>query len=358
MQRHKSRLYLITEIIPGMTLSKDAVTKDGRVALSAGVVLTANLIERLKYWYWDIRYINAYEPTDGDCVETGDVSGQQRFFRQYSETVGMVRTAFDQVRLENRIPIGELTELISQSVDPLLKSVGVINHLHMVRRRDDYTFHHSINVSIIAGMIGKWLGYPESKVTEIICAGMLHDVGKTQIPLEVLNKPGKLTAEEMTIMRRHPSLGRDLVQLSSTNLSDDICCGVLEHHERMDGTGYPVGMLGDQIHPYAKIIAVADIYDAMTSDRVYHRKISPFLVAEMMINEMFGRLDPEICTTFLNNLRDYFIGNVVELSDGRQGEVVHMGQFMASRPVVRTQDGAFIDLEKEKEVSIVKLVRA
>lgn len=355
MPRYKSRTYLITEIVPGMKTSKDVMTEDGKVALSEGIVLTANLIERLKNW--DISYVDVYEPVDEDIVVTHPVSVQQRFFDQYSETISSVRKAFDSVRFEKRIPIAEMTELVNQAIEPMLTSVGVINHLHMVRRQDDYTFRHLVNVSVIAGILGKWLGYSEDKIIEIIFTGILHDVGKTQIPLEILNKPGRLTAEEMAIMMRHTSLGYNLVR-SIPDIPPSIGYGVLEHHERMDGTGYPLGIVHDKIHPYAKIIAVADIYDAMTSDRVYHRKVSPFKVVEMMMGEMFGKLDPEICAVFLNNVRDYFIGNVVELNDGREGEVVYLGPFIASRPVVRTGDGEFLDLEKQKEISIVKLLRA
>lgn len=355
MPRYKSRPYLITEIMPGMKTSRDVTTEDGKIALSEGIVLTAQLIERLKYW--DISCVDVYEPVDEDGIEVQPLSAQQQFFDQYAETIRSVRKAFDNVRFGRQLPVNEMVELVNQTIEPMLKSVGIVNHLHMVRRQDDYTFHHSVNVGVIAGILAKWLGYSEKKIREIVLTGILHDVGKTQIPLEILNKPGQLTADEMAVMMRHTSLGYHLVR-SIPGIPSSIGYGVLEHHERMDGTGYPLGIVYDKIHPYAKLIAVADIYDAMTSDRVYHRKISPFKVAEMIVDEMLGKLDPEICAVFLNNVRDYFIGNVVELNDGREGEVVYLGRFIASRPVVRTSDGEFLDLEKQQEFSIVKLLRA
>lgn len=130
---------------------------------------------------------------------------------------------------------------------------------------------------------------------------------------------------------------------------------ILQHHERMDGGGYPGRLCGDDIHDYPRIIAVADIYDAMTSERVYHSKDTPFTVVEMISKDAFGKLDPAVCTVFLNNVKDYFIGNLVELSDGRKAEVVFLGQYQAARPVVRTQSGEFLDLERRKDISIIDL---
>ena len=125
----------------------------------------------------------------------------------------------------------------------------------------------------------------------------------------------------------------------------------------MNGKGYPIGLSRDKIQPFARIIAVADIYDAMTSDRVYRRKVTPYKVVEVLLNEMFATVDPVVCTTFLNNVRDYFLGNIVELSDGRIGKVVYLWNFSGAMPVVRTTDGEFIDLEKNRDIAIIKLVK-
>lgn len=238
----------------------------------------------------------------------------------------------------------------------MVESIGVINHLHMVSRQGDYTLHHSVNVALICGVLGRWLGYNERELTDLVLSGLLHDIGKTQISLEILNKPGKLSEEEMNIMQTHPSVGYKMLR-ENTNLSANICYGVLQHHERLDGSGYPFKIQGNQIHKYAKIIAIADIYDAMTSNSAYRTKATPFSVVEVMTEEMFNKLDATICTVFLNNVRDYFVGNIVKLSDGRNVEVVYLGQSAGTRPTVRTQDNQFIDLERRKDIQIVDLVK-
>ncbi|MDU2065889.1 MAG: HD domain-containing phosphohydrolase, partial [Sporomusaceae bacterium] len=177
------------------------------------------------------------------------------------------------------------------------------------------------------------------------------------IPLAVLNKPERLLDEEMAVMKMHTLYGYDLLK-NVPGISKQVLAGVVQHHERLDGTGYPFGLAAEKIEPFGRIIAVADIYDALTSDRVYHKKTTPFAVVELLIEEMFGALDPTVCTVFLNNVRDYFLGNRVLLNTGEQAEVVYLGQFLGSRPIVKTEDGDFVDLERRKEVTIVKLVRA
>jgi putative nucleotidyltransferase with HDIG domain len=247
-----------------------------------------------------------------------------------------------------------MKEVAESSIEPFIDTSGILNHLHSVRRQDDYTFHHSMNVAILCGVIGRWIGYRAEEFKDLVLAGLLHDIGKTQIPFEILKKPGRLSSEEMEIMQFHTTRGYNLIK--ELDLPRPILFAVLQHHERDDGSGYPLKVTGERVHPFAKIVAVADIYDAMTSDRVYKKKTTPFQAADAIFQEMYNKLDPNICTVFLNNVRDYFIGNVVELSDGRDAEVVYVREFPTVRPTVKTKDGEFIDLDKQKSISIVKLV--
>lgn len=357
MSNYKNTRVAINNVIPGMELANPVFTDEGKIALSEGTYLNAGLIARLKHWgimNLDIREL----VTDNNKEQNNPSHSQQKFYSDYAETVGTVKKSFQLIRDTNMVPFEEYQDLVDKAIEPILESVGVINHLHMVDRQgDDYTFHHSVNVSTVAGVLGKWLGYTQTEIRNLVLAGLLHDIGKAKISLEILNKPAKLSVAEMEIMKQHTIYGYQLIK-DLSNVSQDILLAVLQHHERMDGCGYPFQIKGDRIHPYAKIIAIADMYDAMTSDRVYQPKSTPFTVVEMIIKEMFNKLDPAICTIFLNNVRDYFIGNLVKLSDGREAEVVYVGQFVASRPVVRTQEGDFIDLEKHKELSVIKLVEA
>lgn len=363
MTDYIDKLYMIDDVLPDMQVGKDVLTDDGKIMLSKGSILSKNIIDGLKCW--DIPAIFIREKV----VDTSEVVGipgeihaplsksQEDFYNKYDATISNIKKAFETMRDFKEAPIKELKELATHSLFPLLESTGVINHLQMLHRQKDYTFQHSVNVAVICGVLGKWLGYTGTTLTDLVLAGLLHDIGKTQIPLEILDKPASLSPEEMNIMQNHAILGYKLIK-NNKNLSSNIIYAVLQHHERMDGSGYPFRVTADKLSQYARIIAVADTYDAMTSNRVYHHKITPFIVVETMVSEMFNKLDPHICTIFLNNVRNYFTGNIIKLSDGRQAEVVYLGPSIATRPTVRTQDGEFIDLERHKNISIIELIEA
>ncbi|MEN6564689.1 MAG: HD-GYP domain-containing protein [Veillonellales bacterium] len=357
MSNYKSIRVPINHVIPGMELAKPVLTDEGKIALSEGTYLNAGLIIRLKHW--GIMSLDIRELAPDDAEERNKPSpSQQKFYSDYDKTVDTVKKSFQLIRDSNTVPFEECQKLVDKDMELILESPGVINHLHMVNRQgDEYTFHHSVNVAVVAGVLGKWLEYDQNEINNLMLAGLLHDIGKVKVPLKIVNKPAKLSVAEMEIMKQHTIYGYQLIR-DIPNISQKLLLAVLQHHERMDGCGYPFQIKGDRIHPYARIIAIADMYDAMTSDRVYQPKTTPFNVVELIVKEMFNKLDPAICTIFLNNVRDYFIGNVVQLSDGREAEVVYVGQFVAARPVVRTQAGEFIDLEKRKELSVVKLIEA
>lgn len=349
--------YSLKDAVPGMKIGQSIIADNGRVVLHEGTILTMPLIKRLRQWGIEDLVIQDGADAAGFFNVAPISPDRQKFMQGYEETIKVLTQAFQSVRYFNEVPLDQMRELANDSVSSMVNSVGVMNHLQMVHRRDDYTFHHSVNVSVIAGVLGKWIGYQGSELQDIILTGLLHDIGKAKISLEVLNKPEKLLAEELRLMQTHAALGYKLLR-NIPELSNEVMVGVLEHHERMDGSGYPLKLNGERIHPYAKIIAVADVYDAMTSDRVYRAKVTPFFVLEMMAQKMFDEYDPSVCSVFLRNVRDCFVGSIVQLSDGRQAEIISAGQYIFARPAVRTDDGEFINLENNKEITILHVLKA
>jgi len=347
--------YGLEEVVPNMRLGRDLLSRDGQIILREGTVLTAGLIKHLRCWGFSCIDIIREEPDRK--VEQGNCSPDEQFIKDYLETANQIKMAFESIRFCKEVPIPKMRELADQSILPFVYTPGIINYLHTMRSSDDYTFRHSVNVAIVSGVLGKWLGYKGCDLKDLILAGLLHDVGKTQIPLSILNKPGALSDAEMDVIKQHPILGFELIQAERA-VPHSVACGVLQHHERMHGGGYPYGRIGVDIHPTARIVAVADIYDAMTSDRVYRASVSPFQVVEVLVDEMYHKLDMVVCRTLLDNMRHYLVGNVVLLSDGRRAEVVIASQFALARPIVRTSDGEFIDLEYQKDISIIKLLSA
>lgn len=354
-----SKRTFVSDLVPGLEIGEAVITEDGTVALSEGTVLTASLIERLRQWGILTVYVRR-EGADQPVIEDegSAVPNAKRIFAgSYETTVHNLHKAFETIRYLKEVPVAAIKTLAEESVYALADAPGALNHLHMMQEYDDYTYRHSLNVAIIAGLLGKWTGYGNIELRELILTGLMHDIGKAQIPLEVLNKPGRLLASEMDLMKKHTTRGYNLVK-DRKDVPSGVVYGILQHHERMDGSGYPLGVSGDKIHPYARIVAVADLYDAMTSERAYQKSSSPFDVVQTLVQEMFNKLDPEVCTTFLNNVRDYFVGNIVQLSDGRTAEVLYIAQFVGAKPILRTREGEFIDLEKRKDIKIASVVRA
>ena len=343
--------YPIGEIEPGMELAYPVVNETGQAILAEGTVLTSSFIERLKLT--NVEFLDVIERTNDRAH--APILTAEAFDAVYDDTIQVIKSSFSTMRYFKEVPLTQMKELADTSINLLVDAVGVFSYLQIIRRQDDYTFRHSINVAIISGILGKWIGLLGKELKDLILTGLLHDIGKTQIPLEILNKPAKLTPEEMEMMKSHTVLGYKMLQ-EAQEVNEDILSGILQHHEKIDGSGYPMGISGEKTHVFAKVLAVADIYDAMTSDRVYHKKQTPFEVVEEINQEVFGKLDPAVCVTFLHNVRDYFIGTKIILSDGQEAEVVYQRKYLAARPTVCTRDGRFIDLERNKHISIVGMI--
>ena len=346
----KLRHYFLEEIKPGMVLGADVVSARGKIMLSANTILTDGMIQRLICWgFTSIVIIE-------DDAESPTLRNKKRadrvvFNAQYDQTVTIVKKAFEHIRMFKEIPFEQIREVADDIVLALIGTPGALGYLHSLRSIDNYTFQHSVNVAIIVGVLCKWLGLGEEETKELVFAGLLHDVGKALVPPEILNKPGKLTPAEMGTMRRHATLGYEAARKASV-LSKIVLDGIWQHHERLDGSGYPQSIRDAEISFSAKIVAIADIYDAMTSDRVYQNRLTPFAAIKTLFENMFDKLDAAICTVFLSNLKDYFVGTAVNLTDGRLGEIIYMDGLAWDRITVKTTDGECIDLHDKHTVQI------
>ena len=324
----------------GMILADDVLTETGRLIIGKGTQLTESVLNNLR-----TRNVSSV------TIEIEHVESLPEHFRtdkcekHYADAFLLIETAFVTMRLNKELPLAEMREMAVKAVLAITETVGALQYLQSMRRPGEYTFHHSVNVGVLCGILGKWLGYESEGLAELVLTGLLHDIGKSQVPLYLINKPNSLTAAEMDQMKEHSAMGEMLMKKAgSPSLS--LVKGVLQHHERMDGSGYPHGTQGKEIHPYARIVAVADTFDAVTSDRPYHAKESPFTAARVIAQEMFGKLDMEIASTFLERIRDYFIGAQVYLNDGRSAEVIMLGTDFTFKPVIRTHACQVISLDK------------
>ncbi len=357
MLKRQVTKYSVSELQAGMIVAELMASDDGKSILGEGTVLTDNRIRLLRQW--GVGQVSILVPETKIEINQDVPWSYDRvaFNAYYKETVDLVKTAFNSISLFREVPVARMQELANEKLDPLVDAPGVMNHMLMIRHTDDYTFEHSVNVAVLSGVIGKWMGIQGQNLRDLIFAGLMHDIGKSQVPVAILNKPGKLLPDEMEIMKMHTTKGYYLLK-EVPKVPLVVMWSVLQHHERMDGSGYPLRLQGKNIHEFARIISVADIYDAMTSDRIYRRRTTPYHVIESLFQQMFDALDVSVCSKFLFHIKDYMTGSVVLLSDGRQAEIVHPGAFPVGLPLVKTSDGQFINLEQSRAIKIYGLISA
>ncbi len=347
----------------GMILSKDVNLPDGHLIAAKDTVLNLNLITKISNYH--ILEVSVYdkfenEPTTNEENITyynkiRQSEHFQKFHESYTKDIDDVT-----IKLNNLVLNGnsvDTKELLSTTSDILTKydnTLQIFDMLHCMRDLDDLTYVHSVNVGLIASIIGKWLNYPKEDIQILTLCGLLHDIGKILIPDEILSKPGRLTDNEFAIMKNHVNLGYAQIK-DDDKLDSRIKEACLLHHEKCDGSGYPFGLPSDQIPDFTKIVTIADIYDAMTCDRVYRDSICPFEVIRIMESEAYTKYDPKFSLPFLRNVVTSYIHTNVKLSDDRIGEVVMINRDSLSTPVVKCGDD-FVDLSREKDLSIVAVL--
>lgn len=343
-------LMSIEELKEDMILAEDIFGKYDILYAVCGTILSDKIIDGLKRL--NVKYV--YVMHEKDISEDQVVIVDKNLNKEYQKIISSFKNVFSNVRVGKKLIIDELDDSVNSLVDEILKSNNVLGRLREIQVNDEYTYRHSINVSLISTMIAKWMGFSINDLNNIAMAGLLHDIGKSQVPSEILNKPEKLTEEEFDIMKTHTIYGYEILK-NTSGLNEDIILGTLQHHERLDGKGYPLGLMSKEIHIYGRIIAIADVYDAMTSKRVYKNKICPFKVAELIYAESFGQLDPIIANLFLKNIFEFYVGNIVKLNDGQIGTVLLVNKFNPTRPLVKTAN-QYIDLSEDYQYEIVDVI--
>lgn len=337
----------LSESMPGMILAEPIRNLDtGLIYVGANQELSADTIAKLKLSNIDeIKiYINTWDDVWKISKETKE---------QYTKCTERAKKLLNQIAQNNTVDFvafKQIKEDLSYQFNDNYKIIGCINLLKMA---DSYTYTHSINVGLLSTLIGKWMKYGKQMQDALLIAGLFHDIGKMKIDKTILNKPTKLTDEEFNKIKKHPVYSYELLQ-SNIEIPLEAKIGILMHHERMDGSGYPYGVYNENINDIAKILAVADAYDAMISERHYQKKRSPFEVMQLMQEGVFGKLDTKILLTFLSNIANYYIGTYVALNTGEIGEVVAINPSCVYRPIIRVKNG-YIDMNVDYSVKIIDL---
>ena len=354
-----------SELLPGMTTAEDVYSYNNQMIVPNNTVLTDKMITRLEFYsVLAVRIKDEPAPATEELSQFDMPSYSERIkaskeFKEFEKTFIATTEEFKQnLRsiVDERAPINteELFSHISSLMATQSTTVSIFDMLHNMRQYDDLTYAHSINVGLICNVFAKWLKLPPSEVEKLTLCGLLHDIGKLVVPDNIIRKPDKLTPNEYNIVKTHTLQGYNILK-NYDNINDDIREAALMHHERCDGTGYPLGLTGDKINKYGKIVAIADVYDAMTAARVYRGPLCPFKVIGIFESEGLNKYDSKFILVFLEHIASTYIKNRVRLNNGMEGEVVFMNKTALSRPMIQCRN-RFVDLSKEPDIYIETFV--
>lgn len=267
----------------------------------------------------------------GSVSHTTELRTARRLFR---DATRVVRETMLHARAGELVVSPQLQDLAAAMVESTARNAGALLSLTTLKTKDDYTFTHCVAVSAFMIALGRTLGLDEASLRDAGTAGLLHDVGKARVPEAVLNKPASLTPAEYEIIKAHPRSGYDML-LQADYADAQALDAVLHHHERLDGRGYPDGQAGAQIGLLARMAAVADVYDAVSSDRVYHAAMPPSAALKMLLQSAGTHFDETLVRALIRTVGIFPNGSLVRLASGRLGVVLEQNAADVRRPRVR-----------------------
>ncbi|RDW15259.1 HD-GYP domain-containing protein [Oceanobacillus arenosus] len=344
-----------SQLVPGCVLLRDVKGKSNRPIIPEKTVLTEEHIIILQKYLIPMVDV-ATKLTTGDTyvpkqvvVEEVMKQGTKQtlsFSNHYKEVVGKYKKLFMQWQNGMPIDISAVRELII----PLLERIDDISSdaysLHHEATKTEYLYYHSVAVGILSAYIGRKLKHPKGVWLQIGLAGFLSDCGMAKVDPAIISKAGSLTNSEFAEIKKHPTYSYRLLEHVPA-ITPSVKLAVLQHHERLDGSGYPLGIAQDKIHPYARIIAIADTYYAMTSERLYQERKSAFQVIEELQKEQYSKLDHQIVNVFIHHLVNVSVGTRVVLSNGQAGKIVFTNSDNPTRPMVQLDANAEIIVLKD-----------
>lgn len=261
----------------------------------------------------------------------------KKYIAAFDKKRESLKNEFEKIVKGEGIQEKDLVDKIEETLEVFKEDINIFQLMQKIKGLDDITYAHAHNVALISYSIGKWLDLKQKDLNDLSLAALLIDIGKIQIPEALLNKKGQLTNDEWVELQKHAVISYDLIKNYSF-ISNEIKQAVLLHHEKIDGSGYPMGMTGDKIPLFARIIAIADIYSALTANRAYRDKKTPFEAIKIMETQFMGKLDTNILYLFLNRIGDYFVGQKVKLSNGQIGEIVFIPKRNIYRPIIKLEN--------------------
>ncbi len=338
-------LYFDTKsLVRGMGLARDIHFYDPAlnrmVELKKNIRLTDLDIQAFKSCGIKGAFIE-YIPDDFEAISTIDEKTKAEALLKIEDLAESFAKSPEGIQANQ---VAALSESASNLVTEISNDANVLLNISRLKKYDDYTFHHSLSVAVIALAIGMEMGFDSKSLQDLVLSGMLHDLGKVSIPIEIINKPARLTDEEFEIVKSHP-YNAGIHLLKKNLVTENTFLAIISHHEKWDGSGYPNGIVGSKIPIFARILTVADVYDALTSQRPYRNPSQPSDAIEYIMGGAGTLFDIDVVKAFLRKFEPYPIGTKVLLSNGEIATVVQNHAAQLLRPVVKLNGRAeFYDL--------------
>lgn len=331
------RYIKIKDLQPGMILAQPLLNKKGDIFLARNVLVSKFMVQRIR----EEKYRGAY------------------VYDKLSKGINPRNQLPTDVQLKTMCALKDMdidrcAYLSGEILDSLKHADNISMNINSLAAYDGPTYMHSLNVAMYAGTFGLLYGMEYERVNKLIAAALLHDIGKTRIPEDILNKPGSLSEEEFAEIKKHPQYGYDMLK-DMVSISPLVRVPILEHHENYDGSGYPRGLVDKETHIFSKIIHICDVYDAMLSKRCYKDAINPWEVIDFITTHRNIMFNGVLVDFFLQSLIPYPEGMLVKLSDGRTAVVASQNKGFPQSPVVRDMRGNVVDLVHEDDVKIMHI---
>lgn len=369
MEENRLQKISVDEIEIGMYLG-DVFDSHGHLLFTEGTAVSnPSQIEMLKKHGIDSVYtlktVYNSDPENKIVIdETEIISRERAYYKELTRakevhrvTLQAAREALISARLGKLVLVKNIENAAEQIVDSVLRNADALVSLAQLKGYDEYTYVHSVNVAVLITALAHSMGYKKDKLVQAGLGGLLHDIGKMGIPESILNKKGKYTTGEFTIMKRHPEIGINILK-GYKNISDFSKTVVIQHHERYNGSGYPMQLAGGQITEIGLIAAVSDVYDAMTTDRIYRAAWTPHRALSMIFQGCDVEYSRHIVELFTKHLGIYPVGSFVKLSTGEMGIVIRIEQGEILAPdvlILYSENGK--KLQQPKEYKLLKMQR-
>lgn len=334
----------------GMRLAREVASQQGVLLIASGTEINQMTLNRLKSL--EVEYVYIHEETNAT-----EVIDYKKLKIKHSNLIQKLKYAFRTLKYGQKTFIDGLDDNVSQLIEELMKTNNLLACLKMIDKKNPDLFVHSVNVAVISILIGKWLNLSDEELQRIAYGALFHDIGMTKLPdsltEKIFYKGYRLDRREQMEMKKHTLYGYQVLS-EVYGLAKEVPLIALQHHERMDGSGYPVKIEGAAIHPFARIVAIANQYENLLAGRD-GRAYNYFEALDCIMDARFSKLDPALSILFVKNMVNFYIGNRISLSNGKVGEVIYIHNSLPTRPVVRTKDD-FIDLTKNMDIEILDVV--